>query len=214
MLSARFAVVPFCLLALGLLGLAPGCTSSEPFTTPAGSGGKTGSGGSTGSGGTTGTGGTPGSGGTTGTGGTTGSGGTTGTGGTTDAGMDTGPRDVGMEMRPAETGGGDMVAGTPTFTEIYAEILGPTPAIPASSCSGATCHSPGKSGMVDLSSKMTAYTTLVPAKVKAGNTATSALWTHLTNTNPAMRMPRGKPALPAATIAKVTAWINAGAKND
>jgi hypothetical protein len=127
--------------------------------------------------------------------------------------MDT-PRDVpAVDMRPADAAP-DGVAGTPTFTQIYAEILGPTPLIAASSCVGAMCHSPGKSGMVDLSSQTTAYMTLVPAKVKAMNTATSALWTHITSTNATMRMPKGKPALPAATIAKVTAWINAGAKND
>jgi Planctomycete cytochrome C len=127
--------------------------------------------------------------------------------------MDT-ARDVAMDQRPPEVGGGDAPAGTATFTQIYTEILGPMPLIAASSCAGATCHSPGKSGMVDLSTQMMAYRTLVPAKVKAGNTATSSLWTHITSTNATMQMPRGKPPLPAATIAKVTAWINAGAKND
>jgi hypothetical protein len=180
-----------------------GCASSESSPNPGSGGAPGGSGGSVGSGGAT-----PGSGGMMGSGGViAASGGATGT----DARDTADPMDVKVEMAaeaPAD--------GPATFTELYMTVFG-TPATMTSSCAGGggnPCHNPGKSGTVDMSSKATAYTTLLATKVRAGNPAGSSLMTHLTSTNVQMRMPLNRPALSAALIARVRLWIMAGAKND
>ena len=80
-------------------------------------------------------------------------------------------------------------------------------------CWGAKCHNPGTEDKVNLSTKALAYTSLL-AKVKKGSPETSTLILRLTSTDVKKRMPLDKPALSAALIDKVKAWIQAGAKND
>jgi hypothetical protein len=197
-----------------------------------GSGGKTGSGGTIadngGSGGTSSGGSGPGegdggSGGTSGgSGGTSGgSGGTSGGSGGTSGGSGgksggSGGTSGGSGGTSGGTGGtsggsGGASGGTPTFTELYDTVFGV--ATGPSSCWGANCHSPGVKDKVDLSTKAKAFTTL-SAKLKAGNPAGSTLITRLESTDVKMRMPLNKPALDKATIAKIKAWIMAGAMNN
>jgi hypothetical protein len=189
-----------------------------------GSGGKTGAGGSSpdddngGSGGTS-----SGSGGKTGSGGTSGgdggtSGGDGGSGGKSSGSGGTSGGDGGSGGTSSGAGGtvgggsGGTSGGAVTFTELYDAIFNVAPPA-ASSCWGANCHNPGVKDKVDMSTKAKAYTTIL-AKVKAGMPATSALITRLESKDVKMRMPLNKPALDAAVIAKVKAWIMAGAKND
>jgi len=207
-------------LALGVLLTAVGCSGSDdpPVSGSGGAGGSgsggrgtggSGSGGSIGSGGTTGSGGATGSGGTTGSGGS--GGGTAGSGGSVpDGGTGDRPNDRGG----TDTGGTDGPAAAPTFTELYDTIFSLPAAMSPSSCAGALCHNPGKQDMIDLSTKARAYATLVPRTVIARNPAGSALIRRLESTNVMQRMPLNKPALSAATIAKVRAWIMAGALNN
>jgi hypothetical protein len=183
--------------------------------TQADNGGSPGSGGAS-SGGTSGGEGGAGDGGTSGgTGGT--SGGTGGTsGGTGGTSGGTGGTSGGSGGKSGGTGGtsggtGGTSGATPTFTELYDSVFGV--AASPMSCWGAKCHNPGVEDKVDMSSKAKAYTTLL-AKVKPGNPAASALITRLESTDVKKRMPLNKPALDKATIAKVKAWIMAGAMNN
>jgi hypothetical protein len=177
-----------------------GCAASESGTT--GTGGSTGSGGS-GSGGT-------GSGGS-GSGGTGSGGMIGGSGGTvvdTAPPVDTKPEtapEVKAETAP-ETGGGV------TFTALYTEIFGPMAAA-VSSCAGTDCHDPGVKDAVNMKTQMLAYTSL-RAKVTPANVGNSALIRRLESTVVTMRMPLNKPALTAAQIMRVRAWIMAGAMNN
>jgi hypothetical protein len=82
------------------------------------------------------------------------------------------------------------------------------------SCFGAKCHFPGKEDAIDFSTQANAYRTLVPKAVKAGNPTGSALMTRLTSTDVKRRMPLDKPALDPVVIAKIRAWIVAGALNN
>ncbi|HEY2901787.1 MAG TPA: hypothetical protein VGL59_14485 [Polyangia bacterium] len=192
-----------------------GCSASESGP-GAGSGGSNGSGGASnasggasGSGGSTGSGGS-GSGGAAATGGSSGSGGSNGSGGSTvvDAAVDTGAKDTGSN---ADTGGD--AGGTATFTELWTSIFSLTTAQSNSSCAGSGCHNPTTSDGVNMSTKMMAFTTL-HTKVQVGKPDTSELVQRLENKSAAERMPRNKPALSPALIARVRSWITAGAMNN
>jgi hypothetical protein len=153
----------------------------------AGRGGTTGSagrGGTTGFAGSGGAGGSAGRGGTTGTAGRGGSGGSTGGSGSVDAGSN------------------PDGAAAATFTDIYMTILVPY-------CSGSNCHSPGSQGGVSFASQSTAYSA-VSRRVTAGNGAGSSFY----NTVNSGSMPRGAAKLSAANLAKIKAWIDAGALNN
>jgi hypothetical protein len=199
-MSPKYCLALLTSLTLGAT-LMIGCAASESGTT--GTGGTIGSGGSTGSGGS-------GSGGS-GSGGT-GSGGTSGSGGMiADVAP---PADVKPETAAdvqAETAT-DGAGGGVTFTALYMELFGPT-APAASSCMGSDCHNPGVKDNVNLMTKMQAYTTL-KAKVTPTNVGNSALIRRLESTTVSMRMPLNKPALTAVQIARVRAWIMAGALNN
>jgi hypothetical protein len=104
----------------------------------------------------------------------------------------------------AADGGANPDAGAaPTFTEIYTTIL-------VVYCSGSSCHNPGSQRGISFASKSTAYTA-VRSRVTPGNGAGSSLYTTV---NSGRMPPGGVPAPTAAEIAKLKAWIDAGALNN
>ncbi len=121
------------------------------------------------------------------TAGSAGSAGSTGPGGSTGTAGSSGTADGGT---------------SPTFTQVYVDILSPY-------CAGSSCHSPGKKGSVNFASQASAYASLM-SNVTPGNGATSTLYT-IVNSG---RMPEGKAKLSAANIAMIKAWIDAGALDD
>jgi predicted CxxxxCH...CXXCH cytochrome family protein len=128
------------------------------------------------------------------TGGTIGSGGSTATGGTTGTG--------GAQATGGTTGsGGAGTSGAPTFTQVYQTIL-------TVSCGGSQCHSPGTQGNVSFASQSSAYSA-VKSRVVAGNASSFSFYTVV---NGGRMPPNNK--LPAAQIAQIAAWINAGALNN
>jgi len=90
-------------------------------------------------------------------------------------------------------------ASAPTFTDVYTNILVPF-------CSGSSCHDPGSAKGIGFASRSSAYTA-VRARVKPGNGAGSAFFKTVNSGS----MPRGAPKLSAANLAKIQAWIDAGA---
>jgi hypothetical protein len=104
------------------------------------------------------------------------------------------------------SGGGAVDAGSksdaasaPTFTEIYTNILLPY-------CSGSSCHDPGTAKNIGFASRSSAYTA-VRARVKPGNGAGSSFFRTVNSGS----MPRGAPKLSPENLAKIQAWIDAGA---
>lgn len=153
----------------------------------AGSGADAGVAGSAGRGGTSGSagrGGSGGRGGAGGRGGTAGTGAMAGSGGSPDAGT------------------GADAASTVTFTDVYTNIL-------VVSCSGSSCHNPGSAKGLSFSSQSTAYTA-VRNRVTPGNGAGSSFYSTVNSGS----MPPGGPKLSAANLAKIKAWIDAGALNN
>jgi hypothetical protein len=104
------------------------------------------------------------------------------------------------------SGGGAVDAGSksdaasaPTFTEIYTNILLPY-------CSGSSCHDPGTAKNIGFASRSSAYIA-VRARVKPGNGAGSSFFRTVNSGS----MPRGAPKLSPENLAKIQAWIDAGA---
>jgi hypothetical protein len=105
-------------------------------------------------------------------------------------------------------GSGSVDAGTnpdgaaaPTFTEIYTSIL-------VTYCSGSSCHNPGSQKGISFASQSTAYTA-VRNRVTPGNGAGSSFYSTVNSG----QMPPGQ-KLSATNIAKIKAWIDAGALNN
>jgi hypothetical protein len=116
-------------------------------------------------------------------------------------------------------------AGTPvTWTEVYTTII-------SGKC--ASCHVTGKTGVskgkLDLSTQATAYMNLVgvmaagtscgtskQTRVVAGDSTTSLLYNKVSMAKPVCgeRMPDDNPALVAASISTIKAWIDQGAINN
>jgi hypothetical protein len=144
--------------------------------------GRGGTTGSAGRGGTTGSAGRGGATGSAGRGGTTGSAGRGGTGGSS---IDAGTNPDG--------------AAAATFTEIYTTIL-------TMYCAGASCHSPGAAAGISFASKSSAYDSVLP-RVVPGNGANSSFYKTVNSGS----MPRGAAKLSAANLARIKAWIDAGA---
>ena len=109
-------------------------------------------------------------------------------------------------------------APSPTFRQVYAII--------SSNCS--PCHTAEALGDLDMSTRALAFQNLVdkgaagPAcagngrvRVVPGNAEESLLVHKLEGTQDCgSRMPRGRMALPTASIDLIKAWIEGGAKND
>jgi hypothetical protein len=98
-----------------------------------------------------------------------------------------------------DAGSKSDAASAPTFTEIYTNILLPF-------CAGSSCHDPGTAKGIGFSSRSSAYAA-VRARVKPGNGAGSAFFKTVNSGS----MPRGAPKLSPQNLAKIQAWIDAGA---
>jgi hypothetical protein len=130
-------------------------------------------------------------------------------------------------------------AVTPTFTNVYTDIIGVR-------CIG--CHKPGSSGvtvgMLDMSTQAAAYTNLVGVTAKGTGAGTSGItcasvMPALVRVTPSdsansllynkvhsklvatlapcgspMPLPATGPSLTAAEVDLIAAWINAGAQNN
>jgi hypothetical protein len=103
----------------------------------------------------------------------------------------------------AGTGGGGSGGTGTTFTALYDSIFG------TALCAGTLCHNPGIQKGVDLSSKMSAYDSLM-FEVVPRDGANSALYHLLENGI----MPPNPPRPTEEQIQAVRAWIDAGALND
>ena len=134
--------------------------------------------------------------GVTGTGGaTTGIGGGAGRRGQPDAGV--------SSDGPTATYDGGAV----TWTEVYSTLLNNTAY--ASNCSGSACHNPGAAKNIGLATSAGGYTS-IRGIVTPGSTTAGSLVRVLMSGS----MPRGRPKMPATDLAKVQAWIAAGALNN
>jgi hypothetical protein len=79
----------------------------------------------------------------------------------------------------------------------------------ASNCTGEGCHDPGTQMGLDLSTPVRGYAS-VQAKLVPGDPEHSTIVMKLESGE----MPRTRPAMPAADLALIKAWIAAGAPND
>ncbi|MFT3923957.1 MAG: hypothetical protein QM778_15595 [Myxococcales bacterium] len=138
-------------------------------------------------------------------------------GATRDAGTppraDAGTRDAGTPTRDA-----GATPDAPTFAQVYAIL--------STQCS--PCHTEADNGNLDMSTRAKAFTNLVGkaaagpscagmgrVRVIAGNADDSLLVHKLEGTQDCgSRMPRNRTPLPAASIDRIRAWIDAGAKNN
>jgi hypothetical protein len=102
-----------------------------------------------------------------------------------------------------------------TWANVYNNVLVPR-------CGGSGCHRGGDTaGNLDLGSEDAAYNQIVramPARITAGNAATSPFYQRLTQPcamgASCRRMPLGQPSLPANELSVVARWIEGGARRD
>jgi hypothetical protein len=120
---------------------------------------------------------------------------------------DTGAADAADATQAADDGGGDALVASPTWSGIYADLF-VNPAY-ASNCMGSSCHDPGTQKGIDLSTPAKGFSTL-HGRIVPGRPDSSSLYTNLASGN----MPRGKPRLSKAELARVRDWILAGAPNN
>jgi hypothetical protein len=99
-------------------------------------------------------------------------------------------------------GTGTDGGSTETFTDVYTNILVPH-------CGGSRCHNPGSQQGIAFSSQTNAYNSL-KSRVVAGNGAGSSFYQVVNGGS----MPPGGPKLSATDLAKIKAWIDAGALNN
>jgi len=101
----------------------------------------------------------------------------------------------------------DRPAPVPTWSAVYGQLL-VNPSY-ASNCTGSACHDPGIEKGIDLSTPEKGYTTIL-RRVTPGMPSSSELITVLQSGT----MPQGRPQMPAADVAQVSAWIQGGALNN
>jgi len=101
----------------------------------------------------------------------------------------------------------DRPPAAPTWSTIYSQLL-VNPGY-ASNCTGSACHDPGTEKGIDLSTPDMGYTTILH-RITPGKPSTSELITVLQSGF----MPQGRPHMPAADVAQVSAWIESGAQNN
>jgi hypothetical protein len=99
------------------------------------------------------------------------------------------------------------LAAASTWTGIYDDFF-TNPANP-SNCMGSSCHDPGIQKGIDLSTAAKGFATL-QSRIVRGQPSSSSLYTHLASG----AMPLGRPRFSDAELARVRAWILAGAPND
>jgi hypothetical protein len=124
-----------------------------------------------------------------------------------------------------DAGGSGDSGPAPTFTQVYADVLGP-------SC-GNACHNPSGIGVsmghLDMSTQSAAFTNLNMAaqgiacsgnalpRVTPGNGDMSLVYLKVSLDDPTPcggHMPLGLPNLPQAKTEEIKSWINAGAMNN
>jgi hypothetical protein len=119
----------------------------------------------------------------------------------------------GMGGGMPDAGGGDSA----TFTEVYSIIM--------MKCGGGSfgCHVTGSSGMLNMNSKMMAFTNLVGVdseecdgekRVIAGDADNSLIIKALEGTACIDQMPDGRDPLSEDEIATIREWIDDGAMNN
>jgi len=115
--------------------------------------------------------------------------------------------DAGVDGASAGVADAASAIDTATWSSIYADLLA-NPSYP-SNCAGALCHDPGKEKRIDLSSAATGYASLRP-RVVPGSPSGSELVLILQSGS----MPQGRPRMPADAMARIRAWIQAGAQQN
>jgi hypothetical protein len=124
--------------------------------------------------------------------------------------VDAHPSEVGSPgdgATAADGPGAEASAGAPTWTAIYGQLL--VNAGYPSNCLGSGCHDPGVEKGIDLSTREKGWSTIMK-RVTAGKPESSDLVTVLKSGY----MPQGRPEMPAADVAQISAWISAGAQDD
>ncbi len=107
----------------------------------------------------------------------------------------------------ADGGGSDAAAATPTWSAIYAQLL--VNAGYPSNCMGSGCHDPGVEKGIDLSTLEKGWSS-IQKRLVPGAPSSSELITDLKSGY----MPQDKPQMPAADVARISAWVQAGAQDD
>lgn len=127
------------------------------------------------------------------------------------AAMDAHVAEVGVAVdgtvAPRDAASADRPAPGPTWSSVYSQLL-VNPGY-ASNCTGSACHDPGIEKGLDLSTPEKGYTTIL-RRITPGMPSTSELITVLQSGS----MPQGRPQMPAADVAQVSAWIQGGALDD
>ena len=218
-------------MIIALLAGVLGCDESaaeSPDNSQAGAAGQAGTGGGDAvSGGTGGGGGSGGTGGIGG-GGSGGQGGSSGEGGIGGGGQDGGPQTDGSSGEGGAGGSdaGDFDAGpigSISFTSLYDDVFGQQVFGDGVGCANSYCHG-GSSGGFSVGTKQVAYDSLVNAegsancggeiRVVPGDPDASLLVQKITDPSCGDRMPKDEDSLPPETVARIRAWISAGAMND
>jgi hypothetical protein len=161
-------------------------------------------------------------------GGVGGHGGSSAEGGMGGDGEDSGPRADGSSGESGAGGSaGDFDAGaigSITFTSLYDDVFSQQAFGTGAGCANGYCHGGGVSGF-SVSTKQDAYTSLVDAegsadcggeiRVVPGDPDASLLVQKITDPSCGDRMPKdNEDSLSPETVARIRAWISAGAMDD
>lgn len=141
--------------------------------------------------------------------------------------------DAGASAGASQDAGKDPLDGIKpdgpiTFTSLYQDVFSQQQIGDGAGCGSFYCHAKGtvvaQQAGLHVGSKQEAYDLLVNAKasdncngwtrVVPGNPSKSLLVQKLVDPPCGERMPKGSDALPEGTVARIRAWILAGAKND
>jgi hypothetical protein len=213
------------MMIIALLTGVLGCNESaaeSPDSSPAGAGGETNTGDGDGDGDA--------GGGGTGGGGAGGQGGSSADGGMGGGGQGGGPQTDGGSGEGGAGGSdaGDFDAGpmdSITFTSLYDDLFAQPSFGTGPGCANDYCHGATGSGGLSVSTKQGAYDALVSAegsascggeiRVVPGDPDASLLVQKITDPSCGDRMPKdNEDPLSPETVARIRAWIRAGAMND
>ncbi|HLK92699.1 MAG TPA: hypothetical protein VKZ18_22590 [Polyangia bacterium] len=107
----------------------------------------------------------------------------------------------------ADAAGPEAQSAAATWSAIYAQLL--VNASYPSNCMGSGCHDPGVEKGIDLSSRENGWSS-IQKRLTPGAPGSSELITDLKSGY----MPQDKPQMPAADVARISAWVQAGAQDD
>lgn len=114
---------------------------------------------------------------------------------------------VDARVATSDASSADRPTAGPSWSTVYSQLL-VNPSY-ASNCTGSSCHDPGVEKGIDLSTPEKGYTSIL-RRVTPGMPSASDLITVLQSGY----MPQGRPHMPMADVAQVSAWIEAGALDD